>query len=126
MTPSAEADAELVAHMLNCIERTREYTQEQRTVFFGSRLIQDAVIRNLHMLTESSQRLSDGLKAREPGIDWRRMAGMRNILVHDYLGGIDLETVWVVVERSLPPLELALQRQRSRLSRQRNAGRGDP
>ena len=72
--------------------------------------MQDAVLRNLQTLTESSQRLSEGAKAGEPGIDWRRMAGMRNILVHAYLGGIDAETVWAVIERELPSLEAALKR----------------
>ncbi len=38
------------------------------------------------------------------------MAGMRNILVHDYLGGVDLGTVWIVVEHYLPELEKALNR----------------
>lgn len=110
MTPTPESDGEYIAHMLGCIARIREYTQGRRGVFDGSSLVQDAVLRNLQTFTESSQRLSDGAKASEPGIDWRRMAGMRNILVHAYPGGIDTETVWSVIERELPRLETALKR----------------
>ncbi|MEA3411113.1 MAG: hypothetical protein U9R74_06180 [Pseudomonadota bacterium] len=69
MKPSPESDGDLMAHMLDGITRIQEYTHGDRTVFFGSRLVQDAVIRNLQTLAESSQRLSDDLKAAEPGID---------------------------------------------------------
>lgn len=93
MKPTPESDREHIAHMLGSIARIRDYTQGRRAVFDGSALVQDGVLRNLQTLTESSQRLSEGAKASEVGIDWRRMAGMRNILVHAYLGGIDTETV---------------------------------
>ena len=51
--------------MRECIERVWEYTGRDRTRFEKSRLVQDAVVRNLQTLTESSQRLSDGIKATE-------------------------------------------------------------
>lgn len=110
MKPTPESDREHITHMLGCIARIREYTRGQRAVFDGSSLVQDGVLRNLQTLTESSQRLSEEAKGSEAGIDWRRMAGMRNILVHAYLGGIDAETVWAVVQRELPNLEAALRR----------------
>jgi len=122
MTPDALSDQHLIAYMLDCIARIREYTEGERTVLFGSRLVQDATIRNLQTLAEAGQLLSDGLKARETAIDWRRMAGMRNILVRAYLGCVDLETVWATVEQNLPGLEQALQRQRHPFVQE--AGRG--
>ncbi len=110
MRPTPESDREHITHMLGCIARIRDYTQGQRAVFDGSPLVQDAVLRNLQTLTKPSQRLSEGARARETGIEWRRMAGMRNILVHAYLSGIDAETVWAVIKRELPGLEAALLR----------------
>jgi uncharacterized protein with HEPN domain len=62
------------------------------------------VLRNLQTMAESTQRLSDVLRAAHPEIDWRRMAGFRNVLVHNYLG-IDLDIVWEVVVRDLPDLK---------------------
>ncbi|MGF1514585.1 MAG: DUF86 domain-containing protein, partial [Elainellaceae cyanobacterium] len=62
-------------------------------VFGSSALVQDAVLRRLQTIAESSQRLSKELKAQAPGVDWRSLAGFRNILVHDYVDGIDLERV---------------------------------
>ena len=45
-----------------------------------------AVIRNLQILFESTQKVSESLKQKHPEINWRAIAGFRNILVHDYLG----------------------------------------
>lgn len=92
MTAGPEADPVLLAHMAECIERIREYTAGDRSRFEASRLVQDAVIRNLQTLTESSQRLSDRIKATEPQTPWRELAGFRNVIVHGYLG-IDLAAV---------------------------------
>lgn len=82
----------------------------------ASRLVQGAVIRNLQTLTESSQRLSDEIKATEAQIPWRELAGFRNVIVHAYLG-VDLEAVWLVVEQDLPVLSDAV----SRMARQRGS-----
>jgi len=61
----------------------------------ASSLIQDAVLRNLQVLAESSQRLSDKFKARHTEIEWHEISGLRNIPVHDYLG-VDIEAVWII------------------------------
>ncbi len=107
----------LLEHMRECLNRIHEYTNAERTRFDTSRLVQDAVIRNLQTLAESSQRLSSELKATEPQVPWRELAGFRNVIVHGYLG-IDLEAVWLVVEQDLPPLTEALSRMTMRLDRQ--------
>ena len=103
MTPGSEADRVLLAHMRDCLDRIREYTNGERVRFDASRLVQDAVIRNLQTLTESSQRLSNEIEATEPQIPWRELAGFRNVIVHGYLG-VDLGAVWLVVEQDLPAL----------------------
>jgi uncharacterized protein with HEPN domain len=91
-----------------------EYTGRERVRFDGSRLVQDAVIRNLQTVAESSQRLSADVKATEPQTPWRELSGFRNVIVHDDLG-IDLDAVWWVVEQDLPALAEALGRMRLRL-----------
>lgn len=95
--------------MRDCVDRIREYTHGEFTRFEASRLVQDAVIRNLQTLTESSQRLSGEIKATEPQIPWRELSGFRNVIVHGYLG-VDLQAVWLVVEQDLPALAAALDR----------------
>ena len=65
-----------------CVERIREYTAGDQSRFVDSGLVQDAVIRNLQTLTESSQCLSDNLKATEPQVPWREVASFCNVTVH--------------------------------------------
>ncbi len=103
-----ERDKIYQEHMLECIERIERYTCNERKCFTDSDIVQDAVVRNLQTLAESSQRLSDAFKTTQPEIDWRAISGFRNILVHDYLG-LDLETIWLVVEQDLPKLKIALE-----------------
>jgi uncharacterized protein with HEPN domain len=70
VNPRPEADRVLLAHMRDCLDRILEYTNAERARFDASRLVQDAVIRNLQTLAESSQRLSSDIKApsrRSPG-----------------------------------------------------------
>jgi len=76
--------------------------------FLQQEMVQDAVLRNLQVLAESTQRISDNLKARHSEIEWYKIAGLRNVLVHDYLG-IDLNTVWLVVQNNLPELKVVIQ-----------------
>ncbi len=58
-------------------------------------------------MAESTQRISDDLKAAHPEIEWHRVAAFRNVLVHDYLG-IDVENVWDITQRDVPQLKLAI------------------
>lgn len=88
MKSPTPADKLFIEHMLECMDRIGEYAGAKRDVFIGSRMIQDAVIRNLQTLAESSQRLSDGARTSEPAINWRAIAGFRNVLVHGYLAWI--------------------------------------
>ena len=113
MNSGPEADQALIDHMRECLSLITEFTGAERAHFDGSRLVQDAVIRNLQTMTESSQRLSELIKATEPEVPWRKLAGFRNILVHGYLG-IDLAAVWSVVEQDLPGLSAALDRMAQR------------
>jgi uncharacterized protein with HEPN domain len=58
-------------------------------------------------MAESTQRLSDALKATQPEVEWQRIVAFRNVLVHDYLG-IDLERIWEIVHRDVPELKRAV------------------
>ncbi|WP_446683264.1 HepT-like ribonuclease domain-containing protein [Cyanobacterium sp. HL-69] len=92
-------------HILECIEAIQTYTYQGREDFLSNSLIQDAVLRRLQIMAESTQRLSDELKAQVPNVDWKALSGFRNILVHDYLGGISLNRVWNAIEKDLPILK---------------------
>jgi len=91
-------------HITECLERIEQFVTEGKEVFVRDLKTQDAVIRNLQVLAESSQRLSETLKTAHPEVNWRGLAGFRNILVHDYLG-INLQRVWEIIEGDLPALK---------------------
>jgi len=106
VTPTSESDRLMLMHILDCIQQIWEYTENSREAFFGSQMVQDATVRNLQVLAESTQRLSESIRAIRPDIPWRKIAGFRNILVHSYLS-LDLEAVWSVVEHNLKDLSEA-------------------
>jgi uncharacterized protein with HEPN domain len=86
------------------IRRIEENTSGGRDSFMRSHTLQDAVLRNLHTMSESTQRLSDELRKTRPDVDWRLIGAFRNVLVHDYLG-VDLGQVWRIVQTNVPELK---------------------
>lgn len=96
-------------HILLCIEKIEDYTKMDKSLYMESTIIQDAVVRNLQVLAESTQRISDSVKTKYPDTEWQAISGFRNIIVHDYLG-LDLKLIWSVVERRLPLLRLQVEK----------------
>lgn len=95
-------------HIRDCITKIEAYTEGSKSAFFTDPKTQDAVIRNLETLCESTQRLPDEWKASYSEADWRRIADFRNFLAHQYLD-IDLEIVWNVIENYLPELKITIE-----------------
>ena len=62
----------------------------------------DAVARNLEVIGEVSKRLPDDLRRRYPDVPWRKMAGLRDVIAHDYFG-IDVQLVWTSFRRTSQP-----------------------
>jgi len=97
-----------VADMLEACERVREYTSGfDHASFRSDRKTVDAVVRNLEVLGEAAKRVSPAVRDQAPSIPWREIAGMRDVLIHDYFG-IDLDIVCDVVFAKVPGLESAL------------------
>jgi uncharacterized protein with HEPN domain len=99
-------DAIYLRHVLEAIRRIEENTASGHAAFMSSHTLQDAVLRNLQTMAEATQRLSEDTRSAVTAIDWRALAGFRNVLVHNYLG-IDLEQIWTIVQRDVPPLKEA-------------------
>lgn len=91
-------------HIVECATRIQQYTSEGKDAFMSDGKTQDAVLRNLQILAESTQRISRNLKAAHPEVEWSKIAGLRNILVHEYLG-INLVRIWEILQRGLPELK---------------------
>lgn len=92
-------------HVRDCLLRIEGYVAGGRDAFFLDTKTQDAVIRNLEIIGQVVRDIgADDLAARHPHIPWSQIAGARNVLAHQYLG-VDLQLVWRIVERDLPPLK---------------------
>jgi uncharacterized protein with HEPN domain len=72
-----------------------QFTSDSKTI--------DAVIRNFEIIGEAANRLPEEFKDKYPDIDWHRMRGFRNRIVHDYFG-IDFNIVWQIKETTLPEM----------------------
>jgi uncharacterized protein with HEPN domain len=106
---SPDKDKVYVKHILECIDKINQYTGNDRERFVSDDLIQDGVLRRLQTMAESTQRLSEDLKQTMTDVDWRALSGFRNVLVHDYLNGIDLDRIWDIVNNYLPKLKKAIE-----------------
>ena len=90
--------------MLAAAERIRSYTVGLTYQdFLGDTRTVDAVVRNLEILGEAAKQVPESLRSRHPDIEWRKLAGLRDILIHGYFG-IDLDIIWDIVDSKLPPL----------------------
>ena len=67
----------------------------------------DAVVRNLEIIGEAAKHISDELRVQLPDIEWRKIAGMRDMLAHAYFG-IDNDILWDVVQNKVPQLAEAI------------------
>ncbi len=75
-----------LTHILEAIENIENYTVDGEEAFMYSKMIQDAVIRNLEIIGEAAKKLSDDTRESNKELPWTKMAGMRDVLIHDYFG----------------------------------------
>lgn len=73
-----------------------------------SEALQDAVIRNVEVIGEAAKRVTAATRTRLPELDWKAICGMRDVLIHDYIG-VDLDEVWNVASSRIPELQAALE-----------------
>jgi uncharacterized protein with HEPN domain len=96
--------------ILEAAAKIREYTKElSQSKFSADSKTVDAVARNLEIIGEAVKHVPDEVRSKYPEAEWKRIAGLRDILVHEYFG-IDLEIIWDIVQNKLPVLEKQIQR----------------
>jgi len=94
-------------YIKECIEDVNTFVADGREILTSSKLVQAAVLYKLHTLAEATQNLSEMVKNAHPEIDWGAIWGFRNRLVHGYLT-TNMDIVWNVIEKYLPPLKLVV------------------
>ena len=98
-----------LVHVRECLVKINSYLPNGKADFMENQMAQDAVLRNLEIMGESIKQLPQEWKGTQPQIEWVKIGDFRNVLAHDYLG-VDLKTVWFIIENFLPDLGQAIDR----------------
>jgi uncharacterized protein with HEPN domain len=92
-------------HILDCIRKINEFSNDLSfKEFKTNEMVQDAIIRNIEIIGEASKKISKVTKQTYYKIPWKEIAGMRDKLIHDYLG-VDVSVVWKTIKEDIPALE---------------------
>ena len=94
--------------MLERCRRITRFIEPGREAFVTSDQLQDAVIRNVEVIGEAAKRVSSETRTLMPSLDWKSICGMRDVLIHDYIG-VDLDEVWNVASSRIPELQAVLE-----------------
>ncbi|MFW9917142.1 MAG: DUF86 domain-containing protein [Candidatus Thorarchaeota archaeon] len=101
-------DLAYLKHIRDAIAKIARYTEDiSYDSFLANDLIQDGVIRQIEIMGEATKRLSPEIRSSNPQIPWKSIAGMRDKLIHDYLG-VDPDAVWDTIKNDVPALEKEL------------------
>lgn len=102
------SDRERLLDILEAIDKIEQRSSSNIDDFAEDEMQQVWVIHHLQIIGEAASKLSEGLRSAHPGVPWDNMIGMRHVLVHGYFH-IDLDVVWAVIEKDLPPLVQSIQ-----------------
>jgi uncharacterized protein with HEPN domain len=103
-------DIAYIEHILLSISKIEVFTGNMtRSDFEQNEMVQDAVIRNIEIIGEVSKRVSSDLKTTYFDIPWKEMSGMRDKLIHDYMG-VDIDVVWKTIKTDIPQLSILIKR----------------
>ena len=87
------------------ITKIEKYTKNLTfTQFKNNDLVIDGVVRNLEIIGEAAKKLPNQVKEKTPDVEWKKIAGLRDILIHEYFG-VDLEIIWDIIKNKLPQLK---------------------
>lgn len=106
---SKRGDLESLSDIKEAARRIEAYIKKDSyKKFLKDIKTQDAVIRNLEIIGEAAKNISDDLKKEYPKIQWKKLAGVRDRLIHHYFG-VNFDIVWVIAKEELPKIILQIE-----------------
>ena len=92
-------------HILDAIEEVNTYLIDTEfSIFLENSMMRFACVKQMEIIGEASNYLSDELKLQFPTVEWKQIIGMRNVFVHEYFG-IDASLVWEIIKKDIPDLK---------------------
>ncbi len=99
--------SERLRDIQEAIAHITKYTDLGRQSFDHDELVQTWVVHHLEIIGEAARSIPQEFKNNHPGIPWRQISRMRNVLIHIYFG-IDQDVIWEIVEHDLPVLKVSI------------------
>ena len=95
----------LFEDILECIDKIENYTKNFNFDDFAtSPMVIDAVVRNIEIIGEASKNVPDEIKVKYQQLPWKKIAGIRNRIVHEYFG-VDISIIWFIISKELVHLK---------------------
>jgi uncharacterized protein with HEPN domain len=91
--------------ILDAIKKIEKYTRGMGfDDFVKQEVVVDAVVRNLEVIGEAAKNAPASVRSKHKDVEWKKIAGLRDILIHEYFG-VDLDILWDIVRRKMPALK---------------------
>ena len=102
--------AVFLQHILESIEAIETYLRGvKKEVFYKSSEKQDSVVRRIEIIGEAAKNIPEVFRRKHSNIPWKKMAGMRDVMIHEYFG-VNYIRVWQTTKQLLPPLKIQIEK----------------
>jgi uncharacterized protein with HEPN domain len=101
----SRSELEYLRHILDEIQYIEKaITELEKTDFLGDETLKRSFVRSIEIIGEAAKKTTEDFRSKHPDIEWKKIAGMRDRLIHDYFG-VDYQIVWDVAKNKLPQLK---------------------